>query len=77
MYCLRQNRKLNLLSLSKVEHIIGHLLELFRSCLPSHGGDHQTSIVMNPAQPIGTIDSVAFLLVAISYQGYPDSNHKL
>jgi len=50
---------------------------VFHSGQPKHSGDRKAFEVMTATQPIGTLDSVAFLLVATLYQGNSDRNHQL
>jgi hypothetical protein len=51
--------------------------QIFRNGQPSHGGDRKIFEVMTSNLPQGTLSSVASLLAATLYQGYPDRNHKL
>ena len=51
--------------------------QIHNNGLPSHGADRKTFKVMNSAQPLGTLGSVASLLSATLYQGHHDRNHKL
>ena len=52
--------------------------QIWRNGWPSHGGDCKTSKVLTSTWPIGTLSSVAFLVVATSlYQWNHDRNHKL
>jgi hypothetical protein len=51
--------------------------QIFRNGQPSHGGDRKIFEVMTSNLPQGTLGSVASLLAATLYQGYPDRNHKL
>jgi hypothetical protein len=51
--------------------------QIFHNGQPSHGGDRKIFEVMTSTLPKGTLGSVASLLAATLYQGYPDRNHKL
>jgi hypothetical protein len=46
--------------------------QIFYSGQPSHGGDRTIFEVMTSTLPQGTLGSVASLLAATLYQGYPD-----
>jgi len=50
--------------------------QIHHSGLPSHGADRKTFEVMNSAQPLRTLGSVASMLAATLYQGHHDRNHK-
>ena len=67
--------------LQQVEHIRGHLTQIFHNGQPSHGGDRKfykcLVEVMTSTLPKGTLGSVASLLAATFYQRNPDRKHKL
>ena len=50
---------------------------IFHNGQPSYGGDRKIFEVMTSTLPKGIIGSVASLLAANLYQGYPDRNNKL
>ena len=60
-----------------VEHIRGHLWQIFHNGQPSRDNDRKIFEVMTSTLPEGTLGSVASLLSATLYQGNPDGNYKL
>ena len=50
------------------------MTQIFHSDQPSHGGDRKTFEITISTLSIGTLGSVASLLVATLYQGNPDRN---
>jgi len=50
--------------------------QTFLNGYPGHGGDRKTFEAMTSTKPLGTLGSVASLVLAILYQGHFYRNHK-
>ena len=53
------------------------MTQIFRSGLPSHGGDRKSFELITSASPLGILGSVASLLAAILYHVNQDIKQKL